>query len=298
MASKRKRSEPASEKKKPYYKQIKGQKYDKGMLDVVDEATETKDKLTVDDCKKLFKEVIDGDVYTTIEKATMKYIRENYKFEKDADQWIRKSISSWSAKKAKTPPTSPRKTPPSSPRAAAAAAAKKEKEKEKEKDKDKDKDKEVELICSCNQSAEGFQIECCAQLAGCYNWYHGPCVSVTADKVPDVWFCPGCTKKQPPRKSKEKKDSYYKQIDGKKYDKGMLDAAETKSGKIGKQSAKLIFQEAVDGDRITDIEYDTIEYIKKKFEWNDDGTAWFTKALEKWEEDHPRKKKVAKKEKK
>jgi len=49
--------------------------------------------------KKLFVEIIDGNKYTDIEKATMKYIRENFKFESDADQWIRRAIASWAAKK-------------------------------------------------------------------------------------------------------------------------------------------------------------------------------------------------------
>jgi len=82
-------------------KTIKGNTYDKGMLDVVEEALKNSDKLTVDDCRKLYAEVIDDDVYTDVEKATMRYIRENYKFEPIADQWIRREIASWTHKKAK-----------------------------------------------------------------------------------------------------------------------------------------------------------------------------------------------------
>jgi len=86
----------------------------------------------------------------------------------------------------------------------------------------------------------------------------------------------------------------------------MLKAAEDATsgkndGRISEKDAKTVFQEAVDGDRITECEYDTIEYIKKNFTWTDKATGWFDKALERWEEDHPRKKpraRAAKKDKK
>jgi len=82
-----------------YYKYISGVKYDRGMLKVAEKADKTRDKLNMDDCKKLYKEVVDGNKYTDTEKATMKYIRENYKFEKAADQYLRRAIASWSQKK-------------------------------------------------------------------------------------------------------------------------------------------------------------------------------------------------------
>jgi len=168
----------------------------------------------------------------------------------------------------------------------------------------------VKLYCSCNEADDGFLICCDAQLAGCYNWYHGACVNVDKDKVPEVWFCPNCSKKGQKvtrgKKDKPKKDSYYKQIDGKKYDAGMIHAAEIATqgkndGRISEQDAKTVFQEAVDGDRITECEYETIEYIKKNFTWTDKALRWFDKALASWEEEHPRKKpraRAAKKDKK
>jgi len=281
MSSKRKRSAPTEAKKTSNYRTIHGQKYDKGMLTTVESATADKDKINIDDCKKLFVEIIDGNKYTDIEKQTMKYIRENYKFESDADQWIRRAIASWAAKKAI-----------------------KEKEKEKEKAEDsksetKKEEKEAKLYCSCNEPDDGFLIGCDAQLAGCYNWYHGACVNVDKDKLPEVWFCPSCSKKGQKvsrgKKEKPKKESYYKQIDGKKYDAGMINAADVATqgkhdGRISEKDAKTIFQEAVDGDRITDCEYETIEYIRSKYTWTDKATNWFNAALAKWEEDHPRKK--------
>jgi len=263
------------------FKTIKGVKYDKGMLDVVEEATKDSDKLTVDDCRKLYEEVVDGDVYTDIEKATMRYIRENYKFDPIADQWIRREIASWTHKKAK----------------------KDKKEKKDEKKEEKKEEKQEELWCSCNNPSTGrFMIACDAGLTGCYSWYHGDCVGVKEDDEHDVWFCPNCKEKQQQAASSEnsdlppKKASYYKQINHKKYDKGMLDAAEkaaenkSEDGKITVKAAKEIFKEAIDGDRITDIEYSTLEYIKEVYKWTPKAENWLKKALLQWEENHPNEK--------
>jgi len=186
----------------------------------------------------------------------------------------------------------------------------KDKEKGESKTEAKKEEKDAKLYCSCNEPDDGFLIGCDAQLAGCYNWYHGACVNVDKDKLPEVWFCPSCSKKGQKvsrgKKDKPKKESYYKQIEGKKYDAGMITAADVATqgihdGRISEKDAKTIFQEAVDGDRITDCEYETIEYIKAKYTWTDKATKWFYAALAKWEEDHPRKKpraRAAKKEKK
>jgi hypothetical protein len=274
MSGKRKRGDDSKKKGSSNYQTIQGKKYDRGMITVVVNATQDKEKLDVEDCKKLLVEIVDGNVYTDIEKATMKYIRENYKFEPEADQWIRNKIARF-------------------------AAIKSNKEKD-HKAENKKEEKEQKLLCSCNEPDDGtLQICCDSQLAGCYNWYHVRCVGVDKDNIPDVWFCDNCNKKakKTPRgkKAAAKKDSYYKQIDNKKYDKGMLDAADAATsgkgdGRVSIADAKTIFQEAVDGDRITECEYETLDYIKKTYQWTDKALAWLDKALAKWEEDHPRKK--------
>ncbi|MFN0047985.1 MAG: hypothetical protein ACKVOU_02545 [Cytophagales bacterium] len=82
-----------------YYKVIEGVKYDKGMIDVADEAVAGvgDGRISIEDAKKLLAAAIDGDVYTDIEKETMKYIRDNYKFTDAADEWIRTEIRKWAA---------------------------------------------------------------------------------------------------------------------------------------------------------------------------------------------------------
>ncbi|MDX2195617.1 MAG: hypothetical protein NW207_04300 [Cytophagales bacterium] len=84
-----------------YYKTIDGVKYDKEMLDIADEsvAGAGDGRISIEDAKKLLHAVKDGDTYTDIEKDTMKYIRDNYKFTDAADDWFRTEIRKWAASK-------------------------------------------------------------------------------------------------------------------------------------------------------------------------------------------------------
>ena len=84
-----------------YYKNIAGKNYDREMLEIADEAVAGvgDGRISVEDAKKLLGAVKDANKYTDIEKATMKYIRENYKFTYASDQWFRKEIRKWAATK-------------------------------------------------------------------------------------------------------------------------------------------------------------------------------------------------------
>jgi hypothetical protein len=84
-----------------YYKIINGVKYDKEMLRIADEAVAGAGdgRISIEDAKKLLEAVKDGDTYTDIEKETMKYIRDNYKFTQAADEWFRTEIRKWAATK-------------------------------------------------------------------------------------------------------------------------------------------------------------------------------------------------------
>jgi len=86
-----------------YYKNLDGKHYDREMLEIADEAVAGAGdgRISVEDAQKLLGAVKDANKYTDIEKATMKYIRENYKFTYAADQWFRKEIRKWAATKVK-----------------------------------------------------------------------------------------------------------------------------------------------------------------------------------------------------
>lgn len=88
-------------KKQTYYVTIKGKKFDRGLIELADSSTSGKrdGRISVSDAKKLLNAVKDNNTYTDIEKKTMEYIRENYKFTDKADEWFRTEIRKWAAEK-------------------------------------------------------------------------------------------------------------------------------------------------------------------------------------------------------
>lgn len=84
-----------------YYKTIEGKKYDGELLESADAAVAGAGdgRISKKDAEELLKLVKDGDAYTDIEKATMAYIRANYKWTEEADKWFRSEIAKWAATK-------------------------------------------------------------------------------------------------------------------------------------------------------------------------------------------------------
>ncbi len=84
-----------------YYKEINGKKYDKELLETAEKLVKGQGdgRISLADAEKLFAEVRDGAKYTDIEKATMAYIRKNFKWTDEADKWFRTAIRKWAAKK-------------------------------------------------------------------------------------------------------------------------------------------------------------------------------------------------------
>ena len=64
------------------------------MLEIADEAVagEGDGRISIENAQKLLGAVKDANKYTDIEKATMKYIRDNYKFTDASYQWFRTEI--------------------------------------------------------------------------------------------------------------------------------------------------------------------------------------------------------------
>ena len=82
-----------------YYKIIEGKKYDRAMVEYCDKAIEGAGdgRISRSDAEELLQLVKDGDSYTEVEKDTMKYIRDNYKWTEAADEWFRGEIRKWAA---------------------------------------------------------------------------------------------------------------------------------------------------------------------------------------------------------
>lgn len=82
-----------------YYKVIDGKKFDREMLEIADRATagQGDGRISIEDARHLIGAVKDGGRYTDVEKETMAYIRDTYKFTDEADAWFRDEIRRWAA---------------------------------------------------------------------------------------------------------------------------------------------------------------------------------------------------------
>nr|WP_275067108.1 OmpA family protein [Leptospira bandrabouensis] len=69
------------------------------MLEIVEKATKrSKAPIGKNIAKTLFDAIKDGGDYTDVEKRTVKYIRDNFKFSPEADEYLRSEIRKWAAK--------------------------------------------------------------------------------------------------------------------------------------------------------------------------------------------------------
>lgn len=84
-----------------YYKTIEGEKYEGELLDLAEKVTSGSNdgRISTADAGVLFEAVKDGNAYTDIEKNTVAYIREKYKWTDAADEWFRSEIRKWAASK-------------------------------------------------------------------------------------------------------------------------------------------------------------------------------------------------------
>ena len=78
--------------------------------------------------------------------------------------------------------------------------------------------------------------------------------------------------------------TYYKQIAGVKYDKILLDLADQLmqgpgDGRISKQDAAELWQDAQDGQGVTEVERKTIQYIADNFNCTDAARMEFASLL-------------------
>jgi len=79
----------------------------------------------------------------------------------------------------------------------------------------------------------------------------------------------------------DKKASYYKQIDGVRYDRELLEQAEAfqKDGQISHAEAKQLWEDALDGKGVTATEKLTLEYTMKHFKYTGKASVFMNKAL-------------------
>jgi len=80
-----------------YYKEVGGKKLDGHLLEIADVAVAGAGdgRISKEDAEKMLAAVIDDDVYTAVEKATIDYIHKNYKWTEAAWDWFREQIKNW-----------------------------------------------------------------------------------------------------------------------------------------------------------------------------------------------------------
>mmetsp|Transcript_31851 Transcript_31851/g.69572 ORF Transcript_31851/g.69572 Transcript_31851/m.69572 type:complete len:176 (-) Transcript_31851:20-547(-) len=80
---------------------------------------------------------------------------------------------------------------------------------------------------------------------------------------------------------------YYEVIDGKKMDREMLAVAKECTqgkgdGRISLEDAKLLLETVKDGNKYTDIEKESMAYIRKTYKFTEQADAWFRKEIRSW----------------
>lgn len=82
--------------------------------------------------------------------------------------------------------------------------------------------------------------------------------------------------------------SYYKTIDGKKYDAEILELADKLTNNnagnnpISFDDAKQLLEAVKDGNSYTDIEKATMAYVRENYTWTDKADEWFRSEIRKW----------------
>src|SRR6267378_6255545 len=82
-----------------YYRTIDGKKMDAHLLDLAVKAVKGMDegRISVQDAHALWDAVKDGGVYTDVEKQTVIYLRKNFKWTPEADEWFRHKEANWAS---------------------------------------------------------------------------------------------------------------------------------------------------------------------------------------------------------
>lgn len=81
--------------------------------------------------------------------------------------------------------------------------------------------------------------------------------------------------------------SYYKIVEGKKMDGHLLDlaakAAEGQGdGRISMEDGAVLLKAVTDGGVYTEIEKETMDYIRHNFKWTEGADDWFRTQISEW----------------
>ncbi len=82
-------------------------------------------------------------------------------------------------------------------------------------------------------------------------------------------------------------ESYYKTINGVKYDRGILEAADKAvsgqgDGRISIEDAKKMIEAVKDGNKYTETEKTTMAYVRDNYKFTKEADDWFRTEIRKW----------------
>jgi hypothetical protein len=86
-------------RKIPYYRHIDGKRYKATTLNIAEEAIEGQGdgRISMEDAERIFDTISTGTDYTQVEKHTIKYLRDHYKWTEEADALFRTRVRNWAA---------------------------------------------------------------------------------------------------------------------------------------------------------------------------------------------------------
>lgn len=95
-------------KNRPVHREIDGKVVDDHLYSIAEDAvrTNTDGLINEADAKALFKAVIDGGIYTSVEWETMRLIRKNMLWRPEAKAWFERELAAWEAGQQKSVPMS------------------------------------------------------------------------------------------------------------------------------------------------------------------------------------------------
>lgn len=80
-----------------YYKQVGGKKLDGHLIEIADAAVTGfgDGRISKPDAERILAAVIEDNVFTDVERATVDYIHKNYRWTESAREWFRDQIIDW-----------------------------------------------------------------------------------------------------------------------------------------------------------------------------------------------------------
>jgi Ca2+-binding EF-hand superfamily protein len=77
---------------------VKSRRLDRKMVQCARAAVEDHGNITLEDAKTILADVLEDESYSKLEKKTMQYLRDEFKFTSEADDWLRTEIRSFASK--------------------------------------------------------------------------------------------------------------------------------------------------------------------------------------------------------